>query len=275
MRRRCAAVGGWPPPSLAIAGVAGRARSRPSMARRPSAARPSASHPPGPDARRVPDLPGRQRVEPGRQQAPAAPAKSAAIIAQIQADGGDNLHPDFGENPDYGIPFVVVPASQPLVPITYTAYGDESDPGPFPIPLDAPVEGGGAGGDRHVLVLRQGTCELFELFVGFRNGAGWSAASRRPLRPHVERAAPARLDERRRRRPADPARPRALRRGRRRRDPPRDPRHVRARPSAATSCRPRTSRRRTRPTRTVPPMGLRLRLKRVVRHVARSPARRG
>jgi hypothetical protein len=103
--------------------------------------------------------------------------RSPQIIARIQADGGDNLHPDFGENPDYGIPYVVVPATQPLVPITYTAYGDESDAGPFPIPLDAPVEGGGASGDRHVLVLRQGTCDLFELFVGRRNGDGWDAAS--------------------------------------------------------------------------------------------------
>ncbi|MGH9132915.1 MAG: hypothetical protein ACRDZZ_03200 [Ilumatobacteraceae bacterium] len=103
--------------------------------------------------------------------------RSSSIIARIQGDGGDYLHPDFGENPDYGIPYVVVPAAQPLVPITYTDYGDESDPGPFPIPLDAPVEGGGAGGDRHVLVLRQGTCDLFELYVGRRNGAGWDAAS--------------------------------------------------------------------------------------------------
>ena len=157
--------------------------------------------------------------------------RGAQIIAQIQADGGDNLHPDFGENPDYGIPYVVVPARQPLVPITYTAYGDESDPGPFPIPLDAPVEGGGAGGDRHVLVLRQGTCDLFELFVGIRNGSGWNAALRRPLRPHVERAAPARLDERRRRRAADPARAGALRRGRRRRHPPRHPGHVQRDPA--------------------------------------------
>ena len=79
-------------------------------------------------------------------QAPLHP-NSAAIIASIQSNGGTRLHPDFGENPDYGIPFVVVPGGQPLVPITYTAYGDESDPGPFPIPLDAPVEGG-AGVDR-------------------------------------------------------------------------------------------------------------------------------
>jgi hypothetical protein len=69
-----------------------------------------------------------------------------------------------------------VPATQPEVPITYTRYGNESDQGPFPIPLDAPVEGGGAG-DSHVLVLRQGTCELFELYVGRQRGAGWDADS--------------------------------------------------------------------------------------------------
>jgi len=82
---------------------------------------------------------------------------SATIVAKIQSVGGDFLHPDFGENPLYGIPFVVVPAGQPLVSITYEAYGDESDAGPFPIPLDAPIEGGPASdGDRHVIALRQG-----------------------------------------------------------------------------------------------------------------------
>jgi hypothetical protein len=104
--------------------------------------------------------------------------RSASMIAAINSSGGTRLHPDFGENPDYGIPYVVVPAAQPLVPIVYTAYGDESDPGPFPIPLDAPVEGGpGATGDRHVLVVQDGTCDLFELFVGRRSGAGWAADS--------------------------------------------------------------------------------------------------
>ena len=101
---------------------------------------------------------------------------SAAIVARIQSIGGDFLHPDFGENPDYGIPYVVVPENQPLVPITFTAYGDESDPGPYPIPPNAPVEGGpAAGGDRHVLVVRQGTCDLFELGRAFPSGTGWEA----------------------------------------------------------------------------------------------------
>jgi hypothetical protein len=100
--------------------------------------------------------------------------RSATMIGYIQANGGDFLHADFGENPAYGIPYVVVPETQPLVPITYNAYGDESDPGPFPIPLDAPVEG---GSDRHVLTIRAGTCELFELFAASRTASGWAAAS--------------------------------------------------------------------------------------------------
>lgn len=105
-------------------------------------------------------------------------ANSAQMIAFIQAQGGDDLHPDFGENPSYGIPFVVVPQNQPLVPISYDAYGDESEPGPFPIPLDARVEGapGATTGDRHVLVLQQGTCTLYELAVARRSGDGWLAA---------------------------------------------------------------------------------------------------
>jgi hypothetical protein len=102
--------------------------------------------------------------------------RSSQIVARIQSVGGDNLHPDFGENPEYGIPYVVVPADQPLVPIELTEYADESDPGPYPVPLDAPVEGGAQStGDRHVLVLQQGSCELFELGVATRSGAGWTA----------------------------------------------------------------------------------------------------
>jgi hypothetical protein len=99
---------------------------------------------------------------------------SAAYLARIAQIGGSFVHPDFGSNPSYGIPYVVVPAGQPAVPITYTAYGSQSDPGPFPIPLDAPVEG---GSDRHVLAVQQGSCQLYELFAASRSGGGWAAAS--------------------------------------------------------------------------------------------------
>ena len=102
-------------------------------------------------------------------------AHSAQMISYIQAHGSDVLHPDFGENPTYGIPFVVVPQNQPLVPITYDAYGDESEPGPFPVPPNAPVEAA-AHGDRHVLVLQQGTCTCSSWAWPRRSGNGWLAA---------------------------------------------------------------------------------------------------
>ena len=104
---------------------------------------------------------------------------SANFIASINA-GKQYLHADFGSNPTYGIPYVVVPADQPMVPITFTAYGDESDPGPYPVPVNAPIEGGAtATGDRHVLVVQQGTCRIYELYRAFRNTAtgGWNADS--------------------------------------------------------------------------------------------------
>ena len=99
---------------------------------------------------------------------------SQQIITNIQSAGSTKLHPDFGANQSYGIPFVVVPATQPAVPITYDAYGSESDPGPFPIPPNAPVE---AGSDAHVLVLQQQTCQLYELFAARPGNGGWIAAS--------------------------------------------------------------------------------------------------
>lgn len=127
---------------------------------------------PGPTLGGCPMYPSDNAWNTTIRNAPLLP-HSAAMINFIQAHGGDNLHPDFGENPAYGIPFVIVPQAQPLVPISYDAYEDESDPGPFPIPLNAPVE---AGSDRHVLVLQQGTCALFELGVARRTGIGWLAA---------------------------------------------------------------------------------------------------
>src|SRR3954463_8020488 len=56
--------------------------------------------------------------------------RSDAYIASINEDA-EHLHADFGEDPDYGIPYVVVDKSQAFVPITFTDYGDESDPGPY------------------------------------------------------------------------------------------------------------------------------------------------
>jgi hypothetical protein len=82
------------------------------------------------------------------------------------------LHPDFGsglyEGSPIGIPYVVVSANQAKVPLIWTAYGDEADPGPYPIPGNAPVEGGpNSTGDRHVVVIDRDNNRLYELFNAF------------------------------------------------------------------------------------------------------------
>lgn len=103
-------------------------------------------------------------------------SKSAAYIASI----GESryLHPDFGGAGEYGIPFEVVTASQAKVPINFTAYGDESDPGPYPIPATASIEGGASSdGDRHVLVVDKDNCMLYELYRAFKTTSGWDADS--------------------------------------------------------------------------------------------------
>lgn len=95
------------------------------------------------------------------------------------------FHPDFGSGiwpPDdggpIGIPFAVVPADQPGVPISFY-YPEDSDPGPYPIPPDAPIEGGpDADGDRHILLVQEDTCLLYEIFDAHpRADGGWDAGS--------------------------------------------------------------------------------------------------
>src|ERR1700736_3999916 len=93
---------------------------------------------------------------PWNQDISAAPIdpNSAALIAAIGLDRG--LHPDFGtvyDGAPNGIPYTVVDSSQPRVPVSFE-YADESDPGPYPIPPEVPIEGGpDATGDRHVLIV--------------------------------------------------------------------------------------------------------------------------
>jgi hypothetical protein len=92
------------------------------------------------------------------------------------------LHPDFGtvwNGAPIGIPYVIVGGAQPLVPVTFD-YDDESDPGPYPIPPTAPIEGGpNSSGDRHVLVIDNDNCILYETFYSWpqNGGASWEAGS--------------------------------------------------------------------------------------------------
>ena len=105
--------------------------------------------------------------------------RSAAYVASIGLDTG--LHPDFGsgqfDDRPIGIPFVSVPRTQPGVPVQFS-YADESDSGLYPIPDDAPIEGGIRGaGDRHILIVQEETCLLYELYDAAPRGDGWSAGS--------------------------------------------------------------------------------------------------
>jgi hypothetical protein len=107
---------------------------------------------------------------------------SAAIINFI--GGSTGLHADFGsgeyQGSNIGIPYVVVNGKQALADINFTAYGDESDPGPIPAPANAPIEGDPAPGtgDRHVLVIDNANCFLYEMDASYPNNDGsWNADS--------------------------------------------------------------------------------------------------
>ncbi|HJT76034.1 MAG TPA: hypothetical protein VJ739_02435 [Gemmataceae bacterium] len=103
---------------------------------------------------------------------------SGALIASIGLD--KPLHPDFGtvyQGAPSGIPYVVVPGSQPRTVVRFE-YPDESDEGYYPIPPDAPIEGGPkSDGDRHVLVIDRDNWKLYELFAARKDAAGWKAGS--------------------------------------------------------------------------------------------------
>jgi len=106
--------------------------------------------------------------------------RSGDYVASIGA--GSGVKADFGaglwEGGPIGIPVTEAAAGQAEVPVSFE-YADESDPGPYAIPPDAPVEGGpDADGDRHVLVVDPGRCRLYELYAAHPNADGsWRAGS--------------------------------------------------------------------------------------------------
>jgi hypothetical protein len=113
----------------------------------------------------------------------AVDSNSTTIINNfVGASAG--LHPDFGsgqyQGSNMGIPYTVVDGTQSLATINFTAYGDESDPGPMPVPANAAIEGdpNPGSGDRHVLVLDKGNCFLYELYSSYPGSNGsWNAGS--------------------------------------------------------------------------------------------------
>jgi hypothetical protein len=103
---------------------------------------------------------------------------SDVLIASIGLN--DVLHPDWGTTETYyGIPYIVVAGDTPKVPVTFD-YADESDPGPYPIPDGAPIEGGSSSsGDRHILIIDRDHWILYELYAAYPPGIGhgWTAGS--------------------------------------------------------------------------------------------------
>ena len=113
------------------------------------------------------------------------PVHSNSLLYVNTIGASRTLHPDFGSGDwptgsgsPIGIPFVVVPGTQAPASVTFT-YSDESDPGPYPIPGNAPIEGGAAStGDRHVLVVDRDHRKLYELYAAYPGGDGsWRADS--------------------------------------------------------------------------------------------------
>ena len=107
-------------------------------------------------------------------------ANSQQYIDTIGATS--TVHADFGsglwDGGPIGIPYTTVPGTQEKVNITFY-YGDESDPGPYPIPPDAPIEGGSSSdGDRHVIVVDRDNCILYEIYDAWPQPDGsWEAGS--------------------------------------------------------------------------------------------------
>lgn len=110
--------------------------------------------------------------------APVDP-NSAAIIANIGLT--KSFHPDFGANWNggpFGIPYYVVSGTQLGVNVTFD-YDDESDHGLYPIPPNAPIEGGASSdGDRHVIIVDRDNWKLYELYYAFpQSNVSWHAGS--------------------------------------------------------------------------------------------------
>lgn len=141
----------------------------------PDAAVPSAARPGSPRIAGCPAFPADNEWNRPIANDPVDPSSTTYIAAM---NGGTSfLHADFGGNGALGIPWISVPGSQPRVPMTFEWEG-ESDPGPYPFPMDAPIEGGpAASGDRHVLVVDRDNCKLYETYSSWPGNNAWTASS--------------------------------------------------------------------------------------------------
>lgn len=125
----------------------------------------------------APSLPDQRAWNQDISDSPVDP-RSDEIIDYINSHGDSDLHPDFGSNRTYGIPFEVVGKRTKPRRVRFTAYGDESDRGRYRIPLDAAIEGGArSDGDRHAIAYDRAGCRLYELYRAFPKRKRWQADS--------------------------------------------------------------------------------------------------
>jgi hypothetical protein len=139
---------------------------------------PSALLAQGPTIGNCPTLPADHIWNTRVDQLPKSP-NTSAWVSTIGASS--SLHPDFGSGlyngAPIGIPFVTVPGTQTAYPATFT-YQSESDPGPYAIPLNAPIEGGSnSTGDRHVISVDVDHCILYEIYNAYPQTASWTGGS--------------------------------------------------------------------------------------------------
>jgi hypothetical protein len=101
-------------------------------------------------------------------------ADSATLIGTMGI--GRTLHPDFGTFAGYGIPVNVVSSATPRSTVSFW-WPSESDRVGYPIPTSPLIEGAGAAGDRHILMLDRSACRLWELYAASKTSSGWEAGS--------------------------------------------------------------------------------------------------
>jgi len=100
-------------------------------------------------------------------------SNSATMIASIGS--GAYLHPDFSSiaGGDYGIPYNIVGSGTARKTVKFQ-YKAQSDRGPYPIPRKPKIEG---GSDRHILIVHKDQCRLYELYAAHKTSTGWKAGS--------------------------------------------------------------------------------------------------
>jgi hypothetical protein len=136
------------------------------------------AQPPAPSIGNCPVFPAGNIWNTRIDQLPVSP-NSSTWVNTIGASA--HLHPDFGSGLYHGepsgIPYITVPGTQAKYPATFGSLG-KSDPSPYAIPLNAPIEGGNSSaGDRHVISVDTGNCILYEIYDAFPQTAGWQGTS--------------------------------------------------------------------------------------------------